>query len=388
MKLKCGCGYVVDLPGLGAGETFFCVNCGQGYRTLRAQDGKLKAAKLSAPSPEPEEPSEPDYALRDSQLDLDASPAEDEWPEELALETDGQAPDEEEWPQELELEGGPAAEAPPVAPPAPGPARAAVTPVPTVRGPVAEAPAERSSWWPYLVTAWAYPFRGSAKWALLGWCFLHVLSIYTAWLPFLGWVIALGLAGVLAMYQFELIRQSAYDGTAAPSLPGYDDFYESVLRPIGLQLAAIAGSGIPFLVAFMGVRLVAGVGLIGTIEDVSAGTITVWAGVLAAGLLLSLLMFPMNLLAVATADSAAAINPKFTFPAVGRIAVPYLAYCGFYVAVMVGAGALRSLIAQPAESVLLGTFVDDVIGVYTMTVCARALGTLHYAYEDRLGWAE
>ncbi|KPK60515.1 MAG: hypothetical protein AMK73_08100 [Planctomycetes bacterium SM23_32] len=183
------------------------------------------------------------------------------------------------------------------------------------------------------------------------------------------------------MYQFEMIRQSAYDATADPSLPRYEDFYESVLRPLGLQAAAWIGSGIPLMLAFGFARFIGKVEALQTLESLATGgPLTAWAGVLAAGLALSLFMFPMNLLAVAAADSAGAISPTFTFPAVAKVIGPYVVYYIFYVAVMAGAGALRAAL----PSLLVG----EVVGVYAMTVSVRALGTLHYAYENRIGWTK
>jgi hypothetical protein len=180
--------------------------------------------------------------------------------------------------------------------------------------------------------------------------------------------------GLLAMYEFELIRQSAYDAEAKPSAPLWEDWYESLCRPLGQLLASAGASCLPYL----------GVSLAALLWYMPPW----WPAMQLAGLALFLFLLPVNVLAVAAADDARAINPKFTLPALVRVPIPYVlcvifCYAGLWLGTrfpavlreLTGAGVLAGLVGAGAW-------------LYMVTVAARALGTLHYAYEDRFHWMQ
>jgi len=251
------------------------------------------------------------------------------------------------------------------------------SPSPTAAQPEAAAePASRRSWWHYVADAWGYPFRGSAKWALVVWLVLDVfVAPFLCFFPILVLIVPFAMLGLLAMYEFELIRQSAYDAEAKPSVPLWEDWYESICRPLAQLVASIVGSSLPLIV-------------------VAAPTLfwvmpPWWAAVEYAGLAISLFMLPLNMLAVAAADSAGAINPKFTFPALVRVPIPYVLCVVFcYASFSLGtwlAAAFRELTGVAGVA---ATFTGAGLWVYLVTVAARALGTLHYAYEDKFRWME
>jgi hypothetical protein len=238
---------------------------------------------------------------------------------------------------------------------------------------VAVPSAQRRSWWHYLADAWSYPFRGSAKWALLVWLLLRVfVAPFLAFFPILGLLVPFAILGLLAMYEFEIIRQSAYDAEAKPSFPLWEDWYESVLRPLGQVLASAGVSCFPYLAASLAA-------LVWYMPPW-------WPAVQLAGLALLFFLLPVNVLAVAAADDAGAINPRFTFPALVRVPIPYVlcvlfCYAGLWLGMRFPA-ALRELTGAG----VLATFAGAGVWVYLVTVAARALGTLHYAYEDRFRW--
>lgn len=195
---------------------------------------------------------------------------------------------------------------------------------------------------------------------------------FLAFIPIFGLIVPFVMLGLLAMYEFELIRQSAYDAEAAPSLPPWEDFYESAFRPLGQLLAAAGASCFPYL----------GVAVPALFWNAPGW----WPAAELAGLALFLFLIPINVLAVAAADNAAAINPKYTFPALLRVPLPYLV-CFVFCAACYWLGVqLPAVLRELSGGGLLATFVGVAAFVYLLTVAARALGTLHYVYQDRFGW--
>ncbi|MHC4481446.1 MAG: hypothetical protein ACYS1C_10840, partial [Planctomycetota bacterium] len=330
MKLKCRCGH--DLNVAEQDSVARCLYCGMAYGVSRDAAGMLTGRPLKRTDSE-----------------VPTQRADQEWPGELELDLPEQAPvgpGPQQRPRpatppgQLELDVPEVRQEQGAAPSAP-----AAGPAPGATQPAAEP--ERRGWWLYLGTAWAYPFSGKAKWTLLGWLLVSVfVAPFLSFLPLVGWLVPFVLLGVLVLYEFELIRQSSYDAEAAPSLPAWEDFYESALRPLGQLLAAFAGGAIPFFAALLIIKYV---GKIGIEEALVKGVVgqlpSEWLRVLLGGLALSAFMLPMNVLAVATADSAGAVNPKFTFPAVLKVPVPYLVCAGFCAFCVVAGFRLRAAIA-------------------------------------------
>jgi hypothetical protein len=105
-----------------------------------------------------------------------------------------------------------------------------------------------------------------------------------------------------------------------------------------------------------------------------------------AAVALSAFLLPANLLAVATADSAAAVNPRYTLGAVLRAPIPYLACAAFCAGCYWVAGRVGEGVALALGGGFIAAFVALVVRLYLLVVAARVLGTFHYAHEERLGW--
>lgn len=233
--------------------------------------------------------------------------------------------------------------------------------------------AESRSWWYYLATSWAYPLRGSAKWTLLLWMFLTVfVAPFVMFIPLIGLLFPFVMLGLLTLYEFSLIRQSSYDAEAVPSLPQWDDVYESALRPLGQLVAVMIGSGLPFFV-------LAAPGLFLRMPPW-------WAQVTTASLVLACFLVPINVLAVATADHIGAVNPKFTFPAIWKVPLAYVVCSAFCALCWRGGSWTSEMLSTALGGRFVGAFVGLGAWLYLVTVAARALGTLHYAHSDRIGW--
>jgi hypothetical protein len=223
------------------------------------------------------------------------------------------------------------------------------------------------------VSAWGYPLRGNAKWLLLGWAF--VLVYVAPWFSFFflaGILIVVLMLGTLAMYEFELIRQSAYDAEAAPRLPGYEDLYESVFRPLGHIMAAVGAAALPLaIVAFIGW------------DRPMPGW---WDGLTVACYLLMAFIMPANLLAVATADDFGAVDPRYTLSMITRIPVQYVVCCITCIAFYKVSALVAQALMEGIGGMFLGTFLGVLVRLYLLSVAAHILGALHYANEERIGW--
>ncbi|MFO7959246.1 MAG: hypothetical protein R6X33_19350 [Candidatus Brocadiia bacterium] len=242
-------------------------------------------------------------------------------------------------------------------------------------------PRRDRTWWDYLLHAWAYPFRGETWWGFLVW------AAGCALLPWAGFVFVFGLirlvvslifvivlAGTFALYQFEIVRQSAWDAPRPPRLPEFESLLENAIRPLGLVLAAVFGACLPLLLV--------------------AGPMPFWEQpewwpiALKAAAVLSVFLLPINLLAVAMADSALAVNPRFTLPAVLRIPLSYTVCFLLALAVTAASAGVVYLLSLGGGPGLLARFATAAAVAYLWSVFSRALGTLHYAYEERIGWMQ
>jgi len=338
MKLKCRCGHEVQVRSADGSTRNRCIYCGREYTVSRGSEGKL-SIKVGRPA-EPE-------AKR--------SPQKDDWPEDLALELD-----EPVAPQPAHREAAPAR---------PRPARIGRPGAQEADVPMQE----RRNWFYYVGDAWGYPFRGQAKWVLLGWLALNVfVAPFLCFHPVLCLLTRLAMLGLLVLYEFELVRQSAFGAEADPSLPAYEDWHESMLRPLGLLVAVVIGSGLPFFAVV----------LPGLFLDMPGW----WRFVNYTGLGVSLFMLPITMLAVAASDSPAGINPKFTFPAVLQIPFAYVLCAVFCAVCLVGGSIAGGRLALALGGGFPGAFAGGAVRLYAVTIAARALGTLHYAYSDRMGW--
>jgi hypothetical protein len=325
MKLRCQCGHEVQVWGKRAGEAAQCPYCGRSFVIVEHEANRLRV-KVEPPRP-PASPRQPARTWEDRRGGA-SSPTD--------------------------RSNGSRARA--------------------VRlGAAPEAPAVRHSWWHYLLGAWAYPLKGNAKYILLTWTVLYVYVV--PWFGFLwvaGILMAVAMVGLLALYEFELVRQSAYDADATPSLPNYDDLYELAVRPLGHLLAAVGAAALPLLA----------VRVTGETRNVPEW----WDGLTQGCFLLMALMLPANLLAVATADDWHAVNPRYTLRLIARVPFPYLACCLVCIAFYVGAGRAAAAITEAVGGMFLGTFLGVVAWVYLLSVGAHILGALHHCYRQRIGW--
>ncbi|MFW6189265.1 MAG: hypothetical protein ACOC7T_02440 [Planctomycetota bacterium] len=237
-----------------------------------------------------------------------------------------------------------------------------------------------SRWWSYLGDAWTFSFQKQIGLPLLGWLVFYflvaqVVPFILAFLLFGGllyFVIVCSLFATLALYEFQIVGHSAWEPDTQLRLRRFGDWQDTIVRPLGQVIAILLASGIPYYAVQLPTLFTRMPTWWGYVEH--AG----WVGI---GLLL-----PINVLAVATADSAKAVNPVYTFPAVAGLPGPYLLYCGFAYAMMRTSFMLQDLLVDRLGLGWIGSVLYSAVMVYALTVCARVLGTMHYVYSDRIGW--
>ncbi len=105
-----------------------------------------------------------------------------------------------------------------------------------------------------------------------------------------------------------------------------------------------------------------------------------------AGLLVSLFLAPIHVLAVGMAEDIGALSPMVTLPALTRILLPYTVLCLVAVLTLTPAGVALYFTYRAPWPGLLRTFGAHLLLVYVLTALARALGMLHFAHADRMGW--
>ncbi len=342
MRLRCTCGHDGDVELNDGADELGCPDCGRRYRVF------VHGAKVDLVEIE-------DLNLDSAFLDLERGP-EEPLPQE--------APSDETPTEEIEV----------LLPVRPEPRR----------------------WWPYVLTAPFYPLRGNAKWVLLVWLTAHLIvsggfgrlfwlsigvpgagsSLGAFGLFLLGLAaLAFNLAmlGAMARYVFHLIHRSAWEPDTPSSLPQFDNVYDFLGWPLLLVLAILGASGWPLWLAVC-------------IWKIVPGMPAWWPVVIAVCGLVFLFVLPMNALAVATADDARALSPRATFPAIARLAGPYLLLCLF----CAPAGALTclapfSFLGWVGWGVLI-TPLAEVVWVYLLVASARVLGAFYYGYSEQLGW--
>lgn len=191
--------------------------------------------------------------------------------------------------------------------------------------------------------------------------------------------LAIFAAGYLAAYLQSIIQSSARGEDEMPAWPDFTDLYEDILQPC-LRIWATCL-----------LCLGPGWAMLNWVSKVSRGNeapVPGWVGwtlLVAGGLYL-----PMALMAVAMADSLAALSPRLVIPSILRVPGDYLVGCGI-LALSVGLSLVLSFFQPtftqvPLLSSLIEGFLDPFWRLFWLTVEMRVLGLLYFHNSRRLGW--
>jgi hypothetical protein len=167
---------------------------------------------------------------------------------------------------------------------------------------------------------------------------------------------------------FSMVGETAKGEDLPPDWPSFSNFIEDILYPFGLLIATILFSFGPFIIygAF-------------SMTKGTPHSFIYWPLLIG-----GFVYFPMALLAVAIAQSLAALNPGLVIGSIFKIPLQYfgaLVFLGLlYAPRFLGdrAGILHM-------SILSG-LVSQFVSLYFLMVGMRVLGLLYRYNEEKLGW--
>jgi len=261
------------------------------------------------------------------------------------------------------------------------PLRAAVS-VPAIARGAPQAPTRPKAFFPELVGAFAYPFKGNGPWLVIGWTvFVLVSDAASYFCGFAGLLGLLGLGliwvfltGYLCAYVIKALVSSAGGEDELPELVRFSSWWDDILHPILL----LAGTVAVFLLPAAAYYLV-------NISADSAGT-AIYTG---SGPILVLLLgvgsflLPMGLLSVAMYDSFRGLNPLRIFLSIARVPGPYTIA---WVLILLVAALRRVVSAHLGGIFIISSLVQAPAGFYFLIVEMRIIGLIYAAYSRRLNW--
>lgn len=219
-----------------------------------------------------------------------------------------------------------------------------------------------------LPQAMRYPLRGSGGALLVaGTVVFWGLSLLRV--PFVNMVIAFFAVCYVCAYLFRIVVHSAAGEKFPPIWPEFVNWYDDMVRPLGLMLAALCVAAGPAAIY-------------------RAAAYMLWGGggdVMFAMLLLAGAVYaPMAILAVAMFDQASAARPAVVVPAIRSVGKAYFATCGLLAGAMFIAGVIvsRLLGAMP----ILGWLFGIAVMLYLLTAQMHILGLIYACHEKELEW--
>lgn len=228
-----------------------------------------------------------------------------------------------------------------------------------------------------VLSALVYPFRGWGLVVLLVGTLIIGLMNFGA--PFLySYVINLLVYGYVCNYLFNIVLTTANGADKPPDFPDFSNWWEDILQPLLLMVGTTLYCFAPALIYFL--LYLAYCYYQGWIpqpdEPLCAGGVVSLA-------FLSLLYYPMALLAVAMFTGKSGLNPRIVIPAIFRVLGPYLVVCAFLAIVVAGQILFRALLDRQS---LLAHFAAEFLFLCGLMICMRLLGVLYRTHKGKLGW--
>ncbi|HVM60517.1 MAG TPA: hypothetical protein VMV72_06570 [Verrucomicrobiae bacterium] len=226
-------------------------------------------------------------------------------------------------------------------------------------------------------SALVYPFRGGGLLALgLGTVLVGVVAYG---LPFLyGYIVTIFVYGCACNYLFDVVLTSANGEDKPPGLPDFSDWWDDILQPILLVVSTTVLCFLPTLLYFIGYLWHCWYE--GWVPDPTEPACA-W-GVLSLSLL-SLLYYPMALLAAVMFNTTRVVDPRLVIRSIARVLRPYATVCGFMVLMTLVRVAFRALVP---DNLLLGHFVGVTLKLWGAVASMRLLGLLYRAHQSTLAW--
>ena len=186
-----------------------------------------------------------------------------------------------------------------------------------------------------LSRALIYPCKGSGILMLIIATVVFAVLNLMRWMPCMALALKLFMLGYLCAYYISIIGSTAAGEDEMPDWPEFRDFWDDIIRPLLLLVAALVVSYIPlFLCTF----IAAGWALAGSFELMSFWVIV--------GVVCGMLYLPMSLLAIAMFDSVVALNPVTIVGTIVKIPLQYLLACGLFFLVFYVNGQIQTYVEE------------------------------------------
>lgn len=209
-----------------------------------------------------------------------------------------------------------------------------------------------------------YPFRGNGIIILLcGTFFFGVLDLLPGFGIF-GLMIKVILWGYMFAFMQRIVVTSAAGEEDPPEFPEVTDIGSDIVMPFcQLFVSLVVTLGVPILIW---VKLGAFPGQF--------------------AMLLSMIYFPMALLAVAMSDSFTALNPVFVLSSVMKVFKQYLVACFLFAGLIFFYTFVQVALAATEIPLIMYIWVFWLVFLIFLIIGMRILGMLYYLNKQKLGW--
>ena len=177
--------------------------------------------------------------------------------------------------------------------------------------------------------------------------------------------------GYLFAYMQRIIVASAQDDDRLPDWPEFSEWGSDIVRPffmLAFTFAACFGPAFGYLVSASG-------------SETDLNQLILFPLIA-----LGFLYFPMALLAVAMADSVAAVNPLVVVPAIMKVPRAYLIACVVFFMVVLVRYLSVTVLARITPAPMLSAIPAGFLALYFLIVEMRLLGLVYYKNRERFGW--
>jgi len=229
-----------------------------------------------------------------------------------------------------------------------------------------------------LPETFVYPLRGPGKYLILsGAIFFWLLGVLKAFLmalpvPYLGAIasgaIGLFVGGYLGAYVLSIVGTSARGDDEPPEWPDFSNWWDDVLRPWLLILAAVALSLLPMSLCLLAYHL-------GYLHSTRAAWVLGIAGAV---------YLPMGVLGVVLFEGPEGMSPLVVIPSIVKVGPAYLVAWLVLAACFGIESAIGGHLIAPIP--IIGPLLAYIVFLYFLMAEMRVLGLIYNCYERRLDW--
>lgn len=214
-----------------------------------------------------------------------------------------------------------------------------------------------------LTDIFTYAFRGSGKYILVTCAVLSLVTDIVSFVPILGLIAVVLLAGYFCALYFEVIETTATGSEEAPGFPDLSNVVSDILWPF-LKTVAVAFLSFSPLIAY---------------QVANGGSPQITLLLLGQGLV----YFPMAMLASVVLGTLTAVSPHIVIPSIFRAGGLYWLAVFMLLLLYMGRAFAGDLLGRIP---ILGWVIAALIGAYVLLTNGRMLGVLYRERQEELNW--